>query len=187
MSKSLDEEIFKQCLQNNRKAQEEFYNHFCRIMYAVCLRYSNNTEDANDILQEGFIKVFGKLHQYSGKGSLEGWIKRIFINTALEHYRVHKVYHNQSDIDYANENPQNDFLLEKISVKEILQVLNKMATGYRTVINLYAIEGYSHAEIAEMLGISEGTSKSQLARARQVLANELKKLKGFEKKVERQQ
>jgi RNA polymerase sigma factor (sigma-70 family) len=181
VSKPLDEEILKACLQNNGKAQLDFYNHFSSAMYAVCLRYSNTAEDAKDILQDGFIKVFNKLNQYTGKGSLEGWLKRVFINTALEHYRVNKVYQEQTDIEFAYYKPTNDFLLEQISVKEILLVLNKMAPGYRTVINLYAIEGYSHAEIAEMLGIAEGTSKSQLARARQVLANELEKIKGVKK------
>lgn len=177
MSKPLDEAIIKACLANDRKAQEAFYAHFCSTMFAVCLRYSNNREDASDIMQEGFIKVFSKLGQYQGKGSLEGWMKRIFINTALEHYRINKVYFAQSDIELAENRAVNDFIPERLDAALLLKILNQMAPGYRTVINLYAIEGYNHAEIAEMLGISEGTSKSQLARARQVLATALEKLK----------
>lgn len=166
MSKQLDNEILQGCLRNEVKAQKAFYQHFSSLMYAVCLRYGNTSEDAKDILQDGFVKVFGKLTQFSGKGSLEGWMKRIFINTALEHYRVNKVYMQQSDVDEAYNISHPSYALEKISQKEILAVLGKMAPGYRTVLNLYAIEGYAHAEIAEMLGISEGTSKSQLSRAR---------------------
>lgn len=177
VSKPLDEAIIKACLANDRKAQEAFYNHFCSTMFAVCLRYSNNREDAGDILQEGFIKVFSKLGQFQGKGSLEGWMKRIFINTALEHYRINKVYYAQADIEVAENKAVNDFISERLDAALLLKILNQMAPGYRTVINLYAIEGYNHAEIAEMLGISEGTSKSQLARARQVLAAALEKLK----------
>ncbi len=168
MSKQLDNDILQGCLQNELKAQKAFYQHFSSSMYAVCLRYSNTTEDAKDILQDGFVKVFSKLAQYSGKGSLEGWMKRIFINTALEHYRVNKVYMQQSDVDEAYNISHQSYALEKISQKEIIAVLNNMAPGYRTVLNLFAIEGYSHAEIAEMLEISEGTSKSQLSRARAI-------------------
>lgn len=168
MSKQLDTDILQGCLHNELKAQKAFYNHFSSTMYAVCLRYSNTREDAKDILQDGFVKVFSKLTQYSGKGSLEGWMKRIFINTALEHYRVNKVYMQQSDVDEAYHISQQSFALENITQKEILAVLSKMAPGYRTVLNLYAIEGYTHAEIGEILGINEGTSKSQLSRARAI-------------------
>lgn len=166
MSKVLDEKILKACMEKDPKAQKQLYDHFSSRMYAVCIRYSNSREDAKDILQEGFIKVFGKLGQYTAKGSLEGWMKRVFINTALEHYRVHKVYQQQSDVEEAYDLPQSGNALERITQKEILAVMATMATGYRTILNLFAIEGYSHAEIAEMLGISEGTSKSQLSRAR---------------------
>ncbi len=148
------------------KAQKAFYLHFSSVMYSVCLRYSNTKEDAKDILQDGFVKVFSKLAQYSGKGSLEGWMKRVFVNTALEHYRVNKAHMYQSDVSEAYNEGTQSFALEQMSEKEIMEVLGKMAPGYRTVLNLFAIEGYSHAEIAEMLEISEGTSKSQLSRAR---------------------
>lgn len=166
MSKPLDENILQACIRKDLKAQKALYDHFSSTMFAVCMRYSNGREDAKDILQEGFIKVFGKLDQFSGKGSLEGWMKRIFINTALEHYRVNKVYQQQSDVEEAYNVSQAPQALGKITQKEILLVLSKMAPGYRTILNMFIIEGYAHAEIAEMLGISEGTSKSQLSRAR---------------------
>ena len=177
MSHELEKDILQKCLLGEFKAQRALYDHFSGTMYAVCLRYSNNREDAKDILQDGFIKVYNKLAQFSGKGSLEGWMKRVFINTALEHYRVNKIYMEQSDIEYAIPQAQEDFIIEKISRKEILDIFGKLAPGYRSVLNLYAIEGYSHAEISEMLGISEGTSKSQLSRARLAFAEEMRKLK----------
>jgi RNA polymerase sigma-70 factor (ECF subfamily) len=166
VNKTIDDAIIHGCLKKDPKAQKAFYEFFNRTMYGICLRYSNSPDDAKDILQDGFIKIFAKLDQFSNKGSLEGWLKRIFINTALEHYRVNKVYMEQSDVEMAFDQAVQGFAIEKITQKEILEVLSKMATGYRTVLNLYAIEGYTHAEIAEMLNISEGTSKSQLSRAR---------------------
>ena len=180
MNRPIDDAIVHGCLKKDPKAQKAFYEFFSRTMYGICLRYSNSPDDAKDILQEGFIKVFAKLEQFSHKGSLEGWLKRIFINTALEHYRINKVYMEQSDVEEAYYHEVQGFALEKITQKEILEVLGKMAPGYRTVLNMYAIEGYSHAEIAEMLNISEGTSKSQLSRARVIFAqawNELQKSK----------
>ena len=176
MNKQLDEKILQGCLRKEVKCQKEFYQHFSSTMYAVCLRYSNTKEDAKDILQEGFVKVFTKLNQYTGKGSLEGWMKRVFINTALEHYRVNKNHMNQSDVAEAYNVGQEADAMDKISQKEIFEVMQNMATGYRTILNLYAIEGYSHAEIAEMLGISEGTSKSQLSRARVIFIQTWKAL-----------
>ncbi len=144
-------------------------------MFGVCLRYSNGYEEAKDILQDGFVKIFTKLGQFSFSGSFEGWMKRVFVNTALEYYRVNKNHMNHSDVELANNNPHNDFIIENISRKEILEAMNKLAHGYRTVLNMYVIEGYSHAEIGEMLGISEGTSKSQLSRARAYLQKALLK------------
>ncbi len=176
MSLQIEPELIQRCIKNEAKAQKQLYDLCKSQMYGVCVRYSNSSDDARDILQEGFIKIFSKINQYSGKGSVEGWMKRIFINCALEHYRVNKVYQAQSDVDTAWSVGFDSFSLEKISIKEILEVLNKMAPGYRTVLNLYAIEGYSHAEIADMLEINEGTSKSQLSRARKVFMEEYKKL-----------
>ncbi len=167
--------LIKQCLIGDAKSQKRLYDQYARIMFGVCLRYSNGYDDAKDILQDGFVKIFGKLGQYSFNGSFEGWMKRIFINTALEHYRVNKNHMMHSDVEEAYGNAHDDFTIERISRAEILAIMNRMAPGYRSVLNLYLIEGYSHAEIGEMLGISEGTSKSQLSRARVLLQAELLK------------
>ena len=173
MSKDNEQDLIAACLRGDPKAQKSLYEKYSRIMFGVSLRYSNGYEEAKDILQDGFVKVFTKLHQFSFSGSLEGWMKRIFINTALEYYRVNKPYMNQSDVEAADGNLHDDFTVERLSQKEILEIMNEMATGYRNVLNLYIIEGYSHAEIAGMLKISEGTSKSQLSRARAILQSEI--------------
>lgn len=176
MSDFNEKELINSCLKGDRKAHKKLYDHYAKMMFGICLRYSNGYEEAKDILQEGFIKVFTKMNQYRFSGSFEGWMKRIFVNTALEYYRLNKHYLNESDVESAAHKPHHDFTLERISQKEILAALNKLAPGYRTVFNMYAIEGYTHAEIGEMLGISEGTSKSQLSRARMLLQEALKQL-----------
>lgn len=175
MDKQSEQELIKQCLKGDQAAQKKLYDTYSRTMYGICLRYSSNAEEAKDILQDGFVKVFTKLEQFSFNGSFEGWMKRVFVNTALEFYRVNKTHMYHSDVEAAAEKPHNDFTVERISQKEILFVMNKMAPGYRAVLNLFIIEGYGHAEIAEMMGITEGTSKSQLSRARALLQQELQK------------
>ncbi len=160
-------------MENDRYMQELFYKKYAPKMYGVCLRYSGNTEDANDLLQEGFIKVFKNLSRFRGEGSFEGWIRRIFVNTSIEHFRKKtQLYH----ITEARENTVEDTdlnILNTLAVKDILQLINELSPGYKAVFNLYVVEGYSHKEIAEMLGITEGTSKSQLARAKGVLKKSL--------------
>ena len=164
-----ESDLIKGCLEGDRRAQEYLYQKFSPKMYGVCLRYAGKAEDAQDILQNGFVKVFKNLHMYRGDGSFEGWIRRIFVNTAIEHYR------RQVNLYPVTENHEN--LLEtkevsafdSLSVKDLMKIIQQLSPGYRTVFNLYVVEGYSHKEIAEMIGISEGTSKSQLARAKGVL------------------
>lgn len=167
--------LIKLCLKGDVKSHKRLYDQYSRTMFGICLRYSNGYDDAKDILQDGFVKVFTKLSQFSFSGSFEGWMKRVFINTALEHYRINKNHMIHSDIEAAEENPHHDYTVEKMSQKEILEIMNSLAPGYRTVLNLFILEGYSHAEIGEMLGISEGTSKSQLSRARIILQQEILK------------
>jgi RNA polymerase sigma factor (sigma-70 family) len=176
VDKQHEQELIKACIEGDSKAQKNLYTRYSRMMFGMCLRYSSNYDDAKDILQDGFVKVFTKLGQFTSSGSFEGWMKRIFINTALEHYRSNRNHMNQSDVEFANEKPHHDFTIEKISQQEIIAILNKMPDGYRNVLNLYIIEGYSHAEIGEMMGISEGTSKSQLSRARVILQKEILKM-----------
>lgn len=177
MSQSISQDLIDKCIKGESIAQKIVYENTVKQMYGVCLRYCKDPEDAKDVLQEGFVRVFSKMKQFEGKGVLEAWMRRIFVNCALESLRVNKFYTELSDINEVFDKGFENYTIEKISQKEIMQTLQKLALGYRTVLNLYAIEGYSHAEIAEMLNISEGTSKSQLARARAAFLKEYKKLK----------
>jgi len=162
-------EIIKKCSSGDGKAQAMLYQHFAEKMYVVCLRYSKDATEAEDNLQEGFVKVFTKIKQYSFKGSFEGWMRRIIVNTALEKFRKkNHLYPVEDVVVYENVAFTND-LVERISAQELLSIIKELPPRYKMVFNLYAIEGYSHKEIAEMMGISEGTSKSNLSRARAIL------------------
>lgn len=165
--------IWQGCQAQDKKSQAQLYSIFSKKMFVLCLRYAQTTLEAEDILQNGFIKVFTKHHLFDGKGSLEGWIKRIMVNTAIESYRQSKEKYTDS-IDEQHENTIHSHLTsDTSSYQDLLKLIKELPLGYRTVFNLYAIEGYSHKEIAEMLGISEGNSKSQLSRARQALQQKL--------------
>lgn len=163
-------DLIEGCIKGDRRMQEELYRRFAPKMYAVCLRYSNNAEDAQDLLQEGFIKIYRNLHRFRAEGSFEGWIRRVFVNTSIEHFR--KKSAKLSMVSEKEESTIEDTdvsALENLAEKDIINIIQELSPGYRTVFNLYVVEGYSHKEIGEMLGISEGTSKSQLARAKSVL------------------
>ena len=165
-----ESDLIKGCIEGDRRMQEELYQRFSPKMYAVCLRYANNSEDAQDLLQEGFIKIFRNLHRFRAEGSFEGWIRRVFVNTAIEHYR--KKSAQLSSVSEKEENTIEDTditALDSLAEQDILNLIQDLSPGYKTVFNLYVVEGYSHKEIGEMLGISEGTSKSQLARAKAIL------------------
>ena len=153
--------------------QELLYKKFSPKMYGVCLRYSGNENDAGDLLQEGFIKIFKNLHKFRGEGSFEGWIRRIFINTSIEYFRKRIKMHNLADIHEYEIEDTDLGSLDLLAEKDILHLVNELSPGYKTVFNLHVIEGYSHKEIAEMLDITEGTSKSQLSRAKAVLKKNL--------------
>jgi len=149
--------------------QELLYKKFSPKMYAICLRYAGNTDDAQDLLQDGFIKVYKNLDKFRNEGSFEGWMRRVFVNTSIEHFR-RKV--NLNSITENEEKGIEDSawnVLDSLAEKDIIQLVQELSNGYRTVFNLYVVEGYSHKEIGDMLGISEGTSKSQLARAKMIL------------------
>ncbi len=139
------------------------------MMYTVCLRYSENPEDANDVLQEGFIKVYKSLSKFRAEGSFEGWVRRIFINTSIEHYRKKVKLYNVTEVQENTIEDDNLDVLDSLATKDILNIINELSPGYKQVFNMHVIEGYSHKEIADLLGITEGTSKSQLARAKSVL------------------
>ena len=169
-----ESDLLEGCRRGDRRLQHELYNRYAPKMYGVCLRYASNAEEAEDILQEGFIKIFNKIDSYRGEGSFEGWIRRIFVNTAIEHYRK-KIY--LQPITETEENTvEGKYLsvLDNLAEKDIIQLVQQLSPGYRTVFNMYVVEGYSHKQIAEMLGISEGTSKSQLSRAKLILQDLVK-------------
>lgn len=155
--------------------QHELYNRYAPKMYGVCLRYASNAEEAEDILQEGFIKIFNKISSYRGEGSFEGWMRRIFVNTAIEHFR------KKTHLQPITETEENIFegkylsILDSLAEKDIIQLVQQLSPGYRTVFNMYVVEGYTHKQIGELLGISEGTSKSQLSRAKMILQDLVKK------------
>ena len=145
-------------------------------MYAVCLRYARSREDAADILQEGFIKVFSKLEQFQFNGSFEGWIRKVMVNTALRAYQKQRFEFEQSGYERLPELPVDPDAMAMLSEAELLNLVRQLPDGYRAVFNLVAIEGYSHAEAATMLGIQESTSRSQLTKARRHLEVEVVKL-----------
>ena len=164
-----DQQIIEGCIKNDRACQQRLYNMLSAKMFAVCLRYANEYNSAQDLLQEGFIKVFKNIEKFRGEGSFEGWVRRIFVNTAIEHYRKQVNMYAIHDTDTKQYEYFDDNALENLKREDIVKTIQKLSDGYRTVFNLYVVEGYSHKEIGDMLGISEGTSKSQLARARYLL------------------
>jgi RNA polymerase sigma factor (sigma-70 family) len=169
-------DLIKGCIEGNRQMQELLYRKFSSKMYGVCLRYSGNSEDANDLLQEGFIKVFKNLEKFRSEGSFEGWIRRIFVNTSIEHFRKKVKLYNVTEVQENTIEDIDISVLDTLAEKDIMLLINGLSPGYKTVFNMHVVEGYSHKEIAGMLGINEGTSKSQLARAKGVLKKSLEKL-----------
>ena len=169
-----ESDLLEGCRRGDRKMQQELYNRFAPKMYGVCLRYASNAEEAEDILQEGFIKIFNKINSYRGEGSFEGWIRRIFVNTAIEHFR--KKTYLQPITETEENTVEGKYLsvLDSLAEKDIIQLIQQLSPGYRTVFNMYVVEGYTHKQIADILGISEGTSKSQLSRAKLILQDLVK-------------
>lgn len=164
-----DEELILGCIREDRKFQEELYRKYSPVMFVICLRYAVDYCQAEDILQEGFVRVFGNISRFRNEGSFEGWMKRIFVNMSIEWLRRNKVMNEMKDVENTpmTSFQQDDF--HHLAAEDLMNMIQSLSPGYRTVFNLYAIEGYAHHEIAKMLGISEGTSKSQLARARYLL------------------
>ena len=163
-------EVVKGCIKNDRIAQEVLYRRFAPQMFTITLSYSRDRATAKDILQEGFLKVFDKISTYHGNGVLGSWIRQIIVNTAIDHVRKYKHELLWTELGEEEENELVDFtLLETLNLESVLMRLNELPNGARVIFNLYAIEGYTHREIAEKLGISEGTSKSQFNRARTLL------------------
>ena len=162
-------DLIQGSIEGNRDMQELLYRRFSPKMYAVCLRYSGNPTDAQDLLQEGFIKVFKNLGKFRGEGSFEGWMRRIFLNTSIEHYRKKVNMLSVSETQEVTIEDKEWNILDDLAEKDIISMIHELSPGYRVIFNMHVIEGYSHKEIADILGINEGTSKSQLARAKGVL------------------
>lgn len=166
--------IIKGCQKRDLNAQKELYEIFKGSMFGICMRYAGDYDDAQDILQDGFLKVYEKVHQFQFKGSFYGWIRKIMINTALERFRTKYQMINIDDNIKEVEMKERSDISTELTVKELLKIVQELSPRYRMVFNLYAIEGYSHKEISRMLNISEGTSKSNLSRARVILQQKIK-------------
>lgn len=165
-----EEAILSGCLQNDAGAQRELYTRYSPKMLSVCYRFAHNREDAEDMLQEGFIKVFSQVHTFQNKGAFEGWIRRIIVHTCINHLKKNKKFNESVDIIYANGvQVREESVPSIVQAKQIVECIRLLPLGYRTVLNLYAIEGYSHKEISGMLDVEESTSRSQYTRAKQML------------------
>jgi len=164
-----EDELIKGCITGEKYCQELLYRKYASKMFGVCLGYVNSHDDAKDVMQEAFVKIFGSLKKYTGEGSFEGWIRRIIVNTSIDYYRKALKEQKNVRIDDVYTIKTEASVLEKIKEKELLELIHKLPEGARIIFNLYAIEGYSHDEIAKMLNISLSTSKSQFWRARNLL------------------
>ena len=173
-----EEQLIKACIREDAACQKELFNRFSGRMLGVCNRYARNSEDAEDILQDAFIKIFDKIHQFKFQGSFEGWIRRIVVNTALKKYSVSRYTKEVSgyEIKDKDESMTEPPAYSHLTQKELMELINNLPDGYRVIFNLYVIEGYQHDEIAEMLGIQPGTSRSQLVKARTMLQKQILQL-----------
>jgi RNA polymerase sigma factor (sigma-70 family) len=177
-----EEQMLTGSIRNNAAAQEAFYDRFSPRMLGVCYRFAKSREDAEDMLQEGFIKIFTQLNQYRNEGSLEGWIRRVIVHTCINVLKKNKKFADTVDITYAHGFHTNEDLVPSLlQAKQIVEYIRSLPLGYRTVLNLYAIEGYSHKEIGIMLEIGESTSRSQYTRAKAMLEEILIKQKVMDK------
>ncbi len=161
-----EDELIKGCLRRDRNAQKLLYDTYSSKMYGLCYRYVKDVMEAEDILVTAFMKVFDKIAQFKSEGSFEGWIRRIVVNEALTYLRRHRSMYLETELEQADREPDYNSLSDHLEAEDLLKMIQELPTGYRIVFNLYAIDGYSHKEIAEQLGISENTSKSRLSRAR---------------------
>ncbi len=176
------EQIVDGCTHNDRLAQRRLYELYAGRMTAICLRYVANRDEALDLMHDGFVKIFTSMRQYDGRGNFEAWMRKIFVNISLEHLRKCDALRGSDDVDSeAFQMDSGDVsVVEKMSADEIMQLIAELPVGFRTVFNMYAIEGYSHQEIAARLGINETTSRSQFSRARAVLQEKIRELYGVE-------
>jgi RNA polymerase sigma-70 factor (ECF subfamily) len=165
-----EEAMLQGCMQNDPAAQQDLYARYSPKMLTVCYRYARNREDAEDMLQEGFIKVFMQIRQFQNRGALEGWIRKIMVHTCINILKKNKKFADSVDIIYANSmQVREDAIPSILQAKQVVECIRLLPMGYKTVLNLYAIEGYSHKEIGDMLDIEESTSRSQYTRAKAML------------------
>jgi len=162
-------QLIESCISGDRKSQKQLYDLYAPKMFAICLRYAKNQMDAEDVLQDGFVKLYNNLHRFRGEGSFDGWVRRIFVNTAIEHLRRKNLNTTGGDGLENTVVDRHKNALDNLYEKDLIKTSNTLSEGYRTVFNLYAVEGYSHKEIASQLGITESTSKSQFSRAKALL------------------
>lgn len=173
-----DEELVKGCIKEKRKYQDLLYSRYAGKMMAVCLRYMRNQMDAEDVLQEGFMKIFDNIKKFKFEGSLEGWMRRIIANTSINKLRKKDVLKGSEEAD-GKEVEWDDNILDKMDSVKIFELIKNLADGYRVVFNMYVIEGYSHKEISEKLEIEEVSSRTQLAKARKILKKQILELEEF--------
>jgi RNA polymerase sigma factor (sigma-70 family) len=173
-----DQQIIEGCTRHDRRAQQELFDRYSRFLLGICLRYAADRSEAEDILQECFMKIFFNINEYSGTGSFIGWLRKVAVNTSITHYHKHLKYRHHMEIEeYVSlETGVSSFEEDFFTSEELFMVLNELPAGYRMVFNLYAIDGYKHKEIAEILGIDANTSKSQYSRARAALREKLENL-----------
>ena len=180
-----EQAIIAGCLHNDPTAQRELYNRYSPKMLSVCYRFAQNREDAEDMLQEGFIKVFTQMHTFQNKGAFEGWIRRIIVHTCINFLKKYKKFNESMDLTYAtNLQAKDETVPSMMQGKQVVECIRILPLGYKTVLNLYAIEGFSHREIGLMLDIEESTSRSQYTRAKAMLENLLIKKRIIEKPKE---
>jgi RNA polymerase sigma factor (sigma-70 family) len=179
-----DPDIIEGCVRHNRKAQQMLYDKYSRFLLGICVRYAEDKAEAEDILQESFLKIFFGIKDFSGTGSFAGWLRKVVVNTAITHYHKNLKfrYHIEIEEYVSIETGSSSFEESLFSSEELQIVLNELPAGYRMVFNLYAVEGYKHKEIAEILGIDTNTSKSQYSRAKAALRDKLDKLRRLKEK-----
>jgi RNA polymerase sigma factor (sigma-70 family) len=172
----INKEMIEGCIRGQRASQDALYKKFSSLLYGICLRYARNRMEAQDVLQEVFVKIYNNIGSYNFEGSFEGWLRRIAVNTSITHYRKNLKHAFQADVDDLNLTQEEPAHFEDLefTAEEMMKCIETLPVGYKTVFNLYVIEGFMHKEISDMLGIDVNTSKSQLSRAKTYLQRELK-------------
>lgn len=177
MNDNYEHWLIEACINGDRKAQKRLYEQLAPKMFALCIRYAGDRDTASDMLQDGFVTLFSKMDSFQNKGSFEGWARKLFVNTCLMHLRKNDVLKDSDDLAEVRHLPAGESgQIEQIGYKELMELVMQLPPGFRTVFNMFAIEGYSHKEIAEELGITESTSRTQLNRARTWLQKRIKEL-----------